>query len=193
MYYALYLYINAYHCTYIWKYVFGNYIYDIYWYVYMYRHINTIYIKQGRHFALVLFMGAAIIRIRVLSNWICFVVNSSLTCEWTNTLPQSREGWRSFESHWGKIMLKVLCNTTFTHVIPFNPHINSARGRNFVDTTIVKQDSWQVTQPLSLPLNQDKERLRDTRFDRIYLMWKVSEGHSGPQVHRDGNSLRQRV
>lgn len=106
---------------------------DICWYVYMYRHINTIYIKQGRHFALLLFTGAEIMRIRVPSNWICFVVNSSLTCEWTNTLPQSREGWRSFESRWGKIMLKVLCNTTFTHVIPFNRHINSARGRNFVE------------------------------------------------------------
>ena len=30
-------------------------------------------------------------------------------------------------------MLKVLCNTSFTHVILCNPHINSARGRNFVE------------------------------------------------------------
>ena len=46
---------------------------------------------------------------------------------------------------------------------------------------------------LTPTLNQDKERLRDARFDRIYLMWRASEGHSGAQVHRDGSSLRQRV
>lgn len=47
-------------------------------------------------------------------------------------MPQSRESLEIIQIPLGEITLEVLCNTTFTHVILFNPRINFARGENIV-------------------------------------------------------------
>ena len=109
-------------------------------YIYIYTHIHTyicicvyIYVyKQGWHFALFFFMGAEVMGIGVLSNceyalWLVFLwpVNGSIL-----SLNLENVGDPSNPTE-GKLYWRC-CAIQLSHVIPFNPHINSARGRNIV-------------------------------------------------------------